>query len=103
MPDWKVEIRTWLAGSGPTPTREAAIVDELAQYLDDNYVELLSGGVTPAEAERLTRAELGSSTGGLNPDHAIAFRTRVDAAKVDTVTGNWLDSAETINIGRVDA
>src|SRR5262245_44806415 len=61
MPDWKTEIRTRLVGLQLTPTREAAVVEELAQYLDDYYTELLSGGVTSAEAERQTRAELSGS------------------------------------------
>lgn len=37
---------------------EAAIVEELAQQLEDCYAELLVGGATEAEAERQTRAEL---------------------------------------------
>src|SRR5262245_57615460 len=61
MPDWKAEIRTRLVGLQLKPAREAAIVEELAQYLDDHYAELLSGGVTSAEAERQTRAELSGS------------------------------------------
>src|SRR5262249_1863408 len=61
MPDWKAEIRTRLVGLQLTPTREAAIVEELAQYLEDCYAELLASGVTPAEAERQTRSELSGS------------------------------------------
>jgi putative ABC transport system permease protein len=61
MPDWKVEIRGRLQSLQLGPTREAVIVEELAQYLEDCYAELLSGGVTPAEAERQARAELSGS------------------------------------------
>ena len=61
MPDWKKEIRRWLAGLELEPTREAAVVEELAQYLDDHYAELLAGGATEAEAERRTLAELSGS------------------------------------------
>ena len=61
MPEWKPEIRRRLANLRLEPTREAAIVEELAQYLEDCYAELLAGGVTPAEAERQTRAELSGS------------------------------------------
>jgi putative ABC transport system permease protein len=61
MPDWKAEIRARLQSLRLMPTREAAIVEELTQYLDDYYAELLSGGVTSAEAERQTRAELSGS------------------------------------------
>ena len=58
MPDWKPEIRRRLAGLQLVPTREAGIVEELAQHLEDCYAELLAGGATPAEAERQTRSEL---------------------------------------------
>ena len=39
MPDWKPEIRSRLAGLHLAEMREAAIVGELAQYLDDHYSE----------------------------------------------------------------
>jgi hypothetical protein len=58
MPDWKPEIRRRLAGLKLDPTREAAIVEELTQRLEDHYAALLAGGMAPAEAERRTRAEL---------------------------------------------
>ena len=58
MPEWKPEIRQRLATLRLEPTREAAIIEELSQHLEDRYAELLSGGATPAEAERQTLAEL---------------------------------------------
>jgi len=61
MPDWKPEIRRRLAKLKLEPTREAAIIEELAQHLEDCYAELLVGGATEAEAERRTRAELSGS------------------------------------------
>jgi putative ABC transport system permease protein len=61
MPDWKPEIRRRLAGVKLAPTREAAIVEELAQHLDDYYAELLAGGATKAEAYRQTLTELHGS------------------------------------------
>jgi putative ABC transport system permease protein len=61
MPDWKPEIRQRLADLHLSPTREAAIVEELAQDLDDCYAELLSGGATEAEAYQQTLAELSGS------------------------------------------
>src|SRR5262249_55607296 len=61
MPDWKPEIRRRLAGLKIEPTREAAIVEELAQYLDDCYAELLASGATEAEAYQRTLAELSGS------------------------------------------
>src|SRR5262245_5913819 len=61
MPDWKPEIRRRLAGVKLEPAREAAIIEELEQYLDDCYAELLAGGARPAEAYRQTLAELDGS------------------------------------------
>jgi putative ABC transport system permease protein len=58
VPDWKAEIKQRLAKLVLEPTREAAIVEELAQHLEDRYAESLAGGMAPAEAERRTRAEL---------------------------------------------
>jgi hypothetical protein len=44
MPDWKPEIRQRLASLKLAPAREAAIVEELAQHLEDHYAESLAGG-----------------------------------------------------------
>src|SRR5215475_905269 len=60
-PQWKSEIRTRLAGLHLAPTREAAIVEELAQYLEDCYAELLAGGASRAEAYEQALAELSGS------------------------------------------
>src|SRR6266571_4286151 len=58
MPDWKEEIRGRLAPLKLEPTREAEIVEELAQHLEDHYRELLGGGATDDQASRLALAEL---------------------------------------------
>ncbi|MEP7340698.1 MAG: ABC transporter permease [Acidobacteriota bacterium] len=61
MPEWKPEIRRRLASLQLAPTREAAIIEELSQHLDDCYAESLASGATPAEADRRTLAELSDS------------------------------------------
>ncbi len=61
MFDWKRIIRQRLTHLKLEPTREAAIVEELAAHLDDYYAELLSGGATEAEAKHRTLAELSGS------------------------------------------
>jgi hypothetical protein len=58
MTDWKLEIKQRLAGLNLDPTREAEIVDEFAQHLEDRYVKLLSGGAKPEDAKSKVRAEL---------------------------------------------
>src|SRR5262249_37442297 len=58
MPDWKAEVRKRLSGLQLAPARENAIVEELAQHLDESYAELLASGVSEADAYRHARAEL---------------------------------------------
>jgi putative ABC transport system permease protein len=60
-PQWKSEIRRRLADLRLAPTREAAIVEELAQYLEDCYAELLAGGASEAEAYEQALADLSGS------------------------------------------
>jgi putative ABC transport system permease protein len=58
MPDWREEIRRRLSSVRLAPGREAGIVDEVAQHLEDRYETLLASGVPPAEAERRAWREL---------------------------------------------
>jgi len=60
MPDWKHEIRRRLANLELEPARDA-IIEELAQYLEDCYAESLSSGAMEAEAYQQTLAELSGS------------------------------------------
>jgi predicted permease len=55
-PRWASEVRRRLSGLRLSATREADIVQELSQHLDEHYRELIAGGRSPAEAERLTLA-----------------------------------------------
>lgn len=57
MPDWAQEVRARLSSLRLSPTREADIVQELSQHLDDRWRELIAGGASPDEATRLTLAE----------------------------------------------
>src|SRR5262245_21851256 len=61
MSDWKAEIRGRLQSLRLTPARADAIVEELAQYLDECYEELLAGGATETEAYQRTLTELDGS------------------------------------------
>src|SRR5215469_1412132 len=58
MPDWKREIREYLAPLGLSPAREAEIVEEVSQHLDDRYRELLQAGASVEDAGRRLRLEL---------------------------------------------
>ncbi|HKQ74665.1 MAG TPA: ABC transporter permease, partial [Blastocatellia bacterium] len=58
MLDWKPEIRKQMDGLKLEPAREAEIVEELSQHLEDRYAESLASGATPEEAYLLALAEL---------------------------------------------
>src|SRR5262245_42824349 len=58
---WKQEIRERLANLKLDPAREAEIVEELSQHLEDRYAESLASGATPEEAHRAALAELRDS------------------------------------------
>jgi hypothetical protein len=50
-------VRSRLSGLRLTPTREAEIVEELSQHLEDRYREAVAGGMSPDEATRLALAD----------------------------------------------
>jgi hypothetical protein len=58
MPEWKPEILCRLAPLKLGPTREAEIVDELSQHLEDRYQEVLASGQSEDAAFRASLDEL---------------------------------------------
>jgi len=58
MPDFKAEVRLRLSRLGLEPTREAAIVEELAQHLEQRFEELVTEGWSPASAREAVLKEL---------------------------------------------
>jgi predicted permease len=61
MPDWKQEISRRLENLRIDPAREANIVEELSQHLEDRYEELHSAGSSESEACRMVLEELQGS------------------------------------------
>ncbi|MGH9764718.1 MAG: ABC transporter permease, partial [Blastocatellia bacterium] len=61
MQQWKKHIEERLRGLGLSPIREAEILEELSQHLDDRYRELLANGVDRQGAYTSTVAELNES------------------------------------------
>jgi putative ABC transport system permease protein len=57
---WAREVRARLSSLRLSSTREAEIVDELSQHLDDRYQELIAGGASREEAMRLALGEFRS-------------------------------------------
>ena len=93
---WAHEVRARLSPLRLSPTREAEIVDELSQHLDDRYRELRAGGASPDEAERLALADFRS--GNVLARHMAPLRqARVPApvtpgAPTGRLLGDlWLD------------
>jgi predicted permease len=58
MHDWSQEILKRLASLKLAPAREAEIVEEVSQHLEDRYRELVAGGATEQEARRMALEEL---------------------------------------------
>ena len=61
MPDFKVEIRARLAELQLSPVREAEIVEELSQHLEQEYERAVSGGASEDEARRQVLEQLNAS------------------------------------------
>ena len=64
MPDWSHDLRRRLSELRLSPPREAEIVEELSQHLDDRYEELRADGSSDADARRTAIEEL-SEAGGI--------------------------------------
>ena len=58
MRSWRPELRARLASLRLTPAREAAIVEELSQHLDDRRQELIAGGLSEDVATAIVLREL---------------------------------------------
>ena len=94
---WKPEIKQRLAPLNLEPAREAAIIEELAQDLDDCYAALLASGVTEKEAYQRTLTELSDSEllrrelcrikGRANPEPVILGTNR----RTNMIADLWQD------------
>jgi predicted permease len=58
MLNWKEEITRRLQSLKLVPAREAEILEEVTQHLEDRYQELLASGATEEEARRVALGEL---------------------------------------------
>lgn len=61
MPDWKAEVAQRLDALHLDPAREAVIVEELSQHLEDRYTELIAAGNSESDAARIALEELADS------------------------------------------
>ena len=95
-PEWAREVRTRLSSLRLSPTREAEILEELSQHLDDRSAELIAGGASPEDARRPAAAEFRS--GNALSERLAALRQSQTAAPVtpgaptpDVFSGLWQD------------
>jgi len=57
MPDWGPDIRARLLTVRLSPAREAEVIEELSQHLEERWRELVAGGTPAEEAIRIARPE----------------------------------------------
>lgn len=96
MPDWTQHVRPRLSGLRLSPTREAEIVEELSQHLDDRYRELIAGGMSPEEATRVALADF--RDGNVLADYIAPLRQARPPAAItpgasgsNLLSGLWQD------------
>src|SRR5262245_35907520 len=87
MPDWSKEIRRRLEGSRLDPEREASVVEEISQHLDDRYAELLGRGVEPDAARREALEDLAADAEGLVGALSEALPRRIVLASPPAESG----------------
>src|SRR5690349_9609650 len=61
MPDFKVEIRARLSELQLSPVREAEIVEELSQHMEEEYERAISGGASDEVARQQVLEQLNAS------------------------------------------
>ena len=96
--DWTTDLRERLTDLRLSPAREAEIVEELSQHLDDRRQELIAGGTAREEATRLVLEEF-------HADRLARYLAPLRQARVAEVTpprgwglfgGLWTDVRQAI-------
>jgi putative ABC transport system permease protein len=105
MPDWKQHVRPRLAGLRLSPTREAEIVEELSQHLDDRYRELIAGGMSPDEATRVALSDF--REGNVLADYLAPLRQAHPPSEItpgasgnNLLSGLWQDMRYAVRMVR---
>jgi predicted permease len=91
MPEWKREIRKHLAGLDLRPEREAEIIEELSDHLQQSYEELRARGAADDEALREVIAEI--DWRNFVPELRILQKTSSPETVPEGAgsSGNWLE------------
>jgi len=100
MPDWKSEVRMRLRGLRLPATREAEIVEELSQHLDDRYERLVRDGSSADEAHRTVVLELTddkllanelSRVERIAPKHTVVIGSPLKGGRRNVAEDFWHD------------
>jgi predicted permease len=88
---WTSEVRARLSPLRLSPAREAEIVDELSQHLEDRFRDSIAGGASPEEATRMALADFRS--GNVLAQHMARLKQANTAAPttLGTPTGSVLN------------
>ena len=87
MPDLKEEIRKRIAHLNLPPAREADVVEELAQHLEEQCEEAISRGASEEEATRVALADLADSE--ILARELKRFRTGHETLVIGSERGMW--------------
>ena len=88
MADWADVIKDRLTGLNLNPVREAEIVEELSQHLEDRYHELLSQSLSDAEARETAIREAGNISGDIpNLAHELIRIERAVPTEPEVIGG----------------
>src|SRR5262245_6163710 len=89
MPEWNREIRQRLAELNLDASREAEIVEELSQHLDDRYAELRGRGLDDAAARAAALADLNESD-RLETELRAMARVQLPMPALGASSGNFV-------------
>ena len=100
MPDLKEEIRKHIDHLKLVPTREAEVVEELAQHLEEQIEEALSRGATEEQARAAALADLAESDLLARELKRMERVRKHELLAVGREHGNWLsDLAQDLRYG----
>lgn len=97
MPDpsvWREQIRPHFASLRLDPAREAEIIEEISQHLDERYAELLQTGTPHEEARRIALDELlenDALTSSMRGLRQSSHRQRPSVADASLLADAWQD------------
>ena len=91
MPDFREEIRKRLAHLNLAAPREAAVVEELAQHLEEQCEEAISRGATEEQARERALADLADSEILARELKRLEHSSRCAAIAPGSERGHWLN------------